>query len=383
MALTWLRRATTIDDRGFDRPLVPKPDPRTPDRHRWAFRTAQLVRADSGASALVMVVAIFATMPLVSSLRGWAPNANPWLVKAIVWGAMWPIILVTMTWAQRRVRGTWRDRDANAICLAHGVCPACAYDLRSLTPETDGCVTCPECGAAWRATRITSPYSPDERPPGSPAEIARMSRPGWRVLPVRITDARGSRTRAVPVRRWQKQRPDYEPAFAQATDQSCVAPTPTWRRAAWTLMIIGVVVFVLTMHWNFTTRSVNWDMWFRLLIVLVIALFAASLALWKIKAPPRVLADRITRAFLHWRLCPACGTDLIACPPDSDGATVCPNCDSAWAVADPALALPMRCTRCGYDLSSQAPHASGHVACPECAAAVWIARDRRSERGPS
>lgn len=29
-------------------------------------------------------------------------------------------------------------------------CPCCAYRLVGLPPEEDGCVVCPECGAAWR-----------------------------------------------------------------------------------------------------------------------------------------------------------------------------------------------------------------------------------------
>ncbi len=38
-----------------------------------------------------------------------------------------------------------------ARSMRHGMrCPQCWYDLSSLTPEEDGCVVCPECGAAWR-----------------------------------------------------------------------------------------------------------------------------------------------------------------------------------------------------------------------------------------
>lgn len=32
-----------------------------------------------------------------------------------------------------------------------GRCGACGFELDGLTPEDDGCVVCPECGAAWRA----------------------------------------------------------------------------------------------------------------------------------------------------------------------------------------------------------------------------------------
>ncbi len=34
--------------------------------------------------------------------------------------------------------------------LATGRCRACDYDLSRLSPDPDGCTTCPECSAAWK-----------------------------------------------------------------------------------------------------------------------------------------------------------------------------------------------------------------------------------------
>lgn len=31
-----------------------------------------------------------------------------------------------------------------------GLCPSCAYRIDGLGPEPDGCIVCPECGAAWK-----------------------------------------------------------------------------------------------------------------------------------------------------------------------------------------------------------------------------------------
>lgn len=36
-------------------------------------------------------------------------------------------------------------------------CATCAYALRGIPPDPDGCTTCPECGSAWRFP--TSPPS--------------------------------------------------------------------------------------------------------------------------------------------------------------------------------------------------------------------------------
>jgi hypothetical protein len=41
-------------------------------------------------------------------------------------------------------------RAAAAALLREGFCPSCAYHLRSLAPDPDGCTVCPECGAGWR-----------------------------------------------------------------------------------------------------------------------------------------------------------------------------------------------------------------------------------------
>ena len=30
------------------------------------------------------------------------------------------------------------------------VCAACGYEMTGLAPQGEGCVVCPECGAAWR-----------------------------------------------------------------------------------------------------------------------------------------------------------------------------------------------------------------------------------------
>jgi len=47
------------------------------------------------------------------------------------------------------------------IYLSAGKCAACAYKLAGLKPEQDGCVVCPECSAAWNATRIGLTNRPD------------------------------------------------------------------------------------------------------------------------------------------------------------------------------------------------------------------------------
>jgi hypothetical protein len=64
---------------------------------------------------------------------------------------MWPPALVSLlglaSWVQTLLQ------TAPAIAedrLRKNRCPSCEYTLAGLSPDPDGCRTCPECGAAWR-----------------------------------------------------------------------------------------------------------------------------------------------------------------------------------------------------------------------------------------
>lgn len=50
--------------------------------------------------------------------------------------------------------------------LSIGQCASCRYDISKVEPGADGCVTCPECGGAWRINRESSenPISTSEPP---------------------------------------------------------------------------------------------------------------------------------------------------------------------------------------------------------------------------
>ncbi len=59
-------------------------------------------------------------------------------------------------WLCASIYTTWRTsviaRSAS-ICtdlLNRHLCPACGYKLDGLSPDPDGCTTCPECSAAWK-----------------------------------------------------------------------------------------------------------------------------------------------------------------------------------------------------------------------------------------
>ena len=45
------------------------------------------------------------------------------------------------------------DRSLTHRLVEAGFCGQCCYPLDRIPPQADGCTVCPECGAAWRATR--------------------------------------------------------------------------------------------------------------------------------------------------------------------------------------------------------------------------------------
>ncbi len=71
-----------------------------------------------------------------------------------------------------RFPGANADDLARAVA-AEGLCPSCAYTIRGLATEPDGCVVCPECGSAWRGVGgvggVTTPPTSGPVPPGDAA----------------------------------------------------------------------------------------------------------------------------------------------------------------------------------------------------------------------
>ena len=49
------------------------------------------------------------------------------------------------------------------IYLAHGFCASCGYLLDDLSEESDGCLVCPECNAAWQSSRVKTIDASEEK----------------------------------------------------------------------------------------------------------------------------------------------------------------------------------------------------------------------------
>ena len=54
------------------------------------------------------------------------------------------------------VRQAWRNKKESLLLIKH--CPNCALDLKTIPPESDGCIVCRECGFAWHIDNFEANY---------------------------------------------------------------------------------------------------------------------------------------------------------------------------------------------------------------------------------
>jgi hypothetical protein len=60
------------------------------------------------------------------------------------------IVIAGLVWAYIRWVPFRSKTELVAMYLERHRCPSCAYKIGHAEAEGDGCVVCPECGAAWR-----------------------------------------------------------------------------------------------------------------------------------------------------------------------------------------------------------------------------------------
>jgi ferredoxin-like protein FixX len=117
-------------------------------------------------------VVFFAILVWLSTMRSTWP-AIMFTVTSIVALFSWEVFKNAR--AQIRMPSDELKREpGRAKLLARGVCPSCLYRLSGLRTEADGCLVCPECGAAWRRDRVReflppAAEQPDALPMQTPA----------------------------------------------------------------------------------------------------------------------------------------------------------------------------------------------------------------------
>ena len=157
------RPAVAVDDRG--RPitvLAPrdlKKAAEGSDRHKAALakHLRNAIKVESrrwtvqGVAVPVAMVAVWIGAQIF--VRKTGIYRLPAASGVVFWGGIVAVVLISRAMARRRVA-----RELAATAVAEGLCGSCCYGLRDIPVETDGCMVCPECGAAWRAQRVTRPH---------------------------------------------------------------------------------------------------------------------------------------------------------------------------------------------------------------------------------
>ena len=127
----------------------------------WCLRPRAWLRAFGGAGEAVAIPLLLP--PGMGYAFGFwllptAPVWVQWVVFILCAAVTVVAILTTFSYADSKFR--MRDQRKQEL-LPLGRCAACAYTLRGIASEQDGCTICPECGCAWQ---VQSPPITDGKP---------------------------------------------------------------------------------------------------------------------------------------------------------------------------------------------------------------------------
>ncbi|MFK7884469.1 MAG: hypothetical protein AB8F26_09850 [Phycisphaerales bacterium] len=213
--------------------------------------------------------------------------------------------------------------------VAEGVCGSCAFPLEQVPIEDDGCVICPECGAAWNHERIVQPFW--ESPPrqmlqtGFPLAIM----PG--VLPIANLFAPDDRGRYVqtPDSRLMRLLPDVKASIPKVELKRIRRGTRRiglpWRLAlAMFLSVFPALLFYVA--WILFRDQEMLGFWIVLGLGLMVAIPVVLVPFGAAFNTPHQTSRVISR---HGR-CGSCMLPLNGAPTDQAGRVICQSCGSCW-----------------------------------------------------
>ncbi len=329
------------DDRGRSVPAwTPSQAGKDPDpfERELALRVTGAAVADSREQVLVGMLPIIVTMAVVA-IFGLSP-------MFVLFGVMCSA-LVAHSLMRRKHRG--EAVQISATLLSAGRCGSCAYPVAKLNPESDGCVSCPECGAAWKrdpqwdtrlaladaaaVERLNLPKdgTEDDRRVQLSVRTVLAGLVGYRNLA--MTDVRG---RLAPVffpRFPWKPPPCWDQVAPE--DREAMRKSIRWlglgRRVLMTLLLSFPAFSLAPRLTSFSISSVVAD---PLIILQVLwVFFFLPLAIFGFLVRPMPSKpDDIARIFLDRGYCPSCATDLKRVSPSPDDSRECPHCLGTWRI---------------------------------------------------
>lgn len=228
--------------------------------------------------------------------------------------------------------------------LCEGRCPSCAYIIAGTPADADGCITCPECAAAWLAARVGAPAQAPEQVRRYQRQLLEPTMSERLLVPVRfplvISDERGQAIHIIDpmlrrVRRTGGSSLD-EPRIHRIRSQMrrmhrlrTFVTTPFIL-----LMIIGALMFMRTGLIRGGTGTLL-DLVFAIgrVVGFGLVLWTGVGWLYAMFFGDRSFnPGRASRVLLNNLVCPGCCTPLDKVAPDQHGLCECPTCHAAWKV---------------------------------------------------
>jgi hypothetical protein len=323
-----IRRAADADD---------------PSRARLALHLKDAIRVESQrlsfARAFWVFIAVFAwiILQIVANLPGL--RGIPGIRFAAFFGGIVILGIIGRELTRRRVA-----RMVVATAVAEGVCGQCCYSLSSVPTDPDGCVTCPECGAAWSLERITRPHwlAPSLPPTGEEplrgkARIARALRRFFTATPkpssLIAPDDRGRFVRT-PDSRFFLLSSARRTALTEArlTElRKRVRRKGSILRFLFCIPLAAVGVFAMVGAVAcFYDNEPGWGA-FVACISLFFLIVAVAYTFGHSFLPP----SHTARTPVSDGLCGSCAAPLAALTPGPDGLATCGQCGASWQVVPP------------------------------------------------
>lgn len=151
---SWTRRGSVLDDRERGVPLIDfrlsVTDPSLPEDRVLELR--KLLRKETlGERYGCAVLALVFLLPgMISAIIALAQSMSWLTALRSASQVFWLIFVVAIVYRSIRGWTPWVGRTVKRLLVAQRVCPSCTADLQSAPRESDGCVVCAKCGAAWK-----------------------------------------------------------------------------------------------------------------------------------------------------------------------------------------------------------------------------------------
>lgn len=330
-----IRELHITDDRGVDHPVrtddllagEPWNAARSTDRSAGPRTVSHRTGTHAVVMLLVSTIAFFVVIGFIRAVLGTSFIVSFLLaipVVALLEHLFSPYDrkLHGMLWRRRLaqpVSANARRQHARLSIARDRACPCCLYSLAEVPADSDGCTSCPECGAAWRMDiwsndgGIYAPPAVSED--GDGHERGRISAPDARgvVVPLLATRKKIDRQEAIRDCRSRPKRVRLRVSLLAWAVQLLLTGGLAW------------IVFVLA-------RPEHPLAWIGASVVVILMSMLATIPVGiaytrqlAIATHPYVIRDMVAE-----NTCPCCESQLRATPSPIDGCLLCDTCGSAW-----------------------------------------------------